>query len=217
MQLPFTQTQFFEVFRQYNEAVWPAQLLLLALGVAAVLIASRSSERRARAVSGILAALWLWMGAIYHLVFFRDINGAAVLFGVLFILQGGLFAWFGLWKSELAFHARSDTRGAAGAALILYALVLYPLLGLLAGHRYPAAPTFGLPCPTTILTLGLLLWTRPPVPRSVLLIPTVWALVGTVAAVRLGVPEDFGLFVAGAIAAPMIFLGNRPMRSVRTA
>jgi len=217
MQLPFTQAQFFDVFRQYNEAVWPAQLLLLALGLAAALLASQSSERAARTVSGILAALWVWMGAIYHLVFFRGINGAAVLFGALFIVQGGLFAWFGFWRSELAFHARGATRGAVGAALILYALVLYPVLGLLAGHRYPATPTFGLPCPTTILTLGLLLWTRPPVPRSLVLIPTFWALVGTVGALRLGVPEDFGLLVAGAIAAPMVFLGNRPTRSVRTA
>jgi hypothetical protein len=217
MQLPFTPTQFFDVFRQYNEAVWPAQLVLLAAGLAVVLLAFHSSERAARVVSGILAFLWLWMGAIYHLLFFRDINAAAVLFGGLFIVQGGLFAWFGLRRSALAFQARGDIRGGVGAALILYALVLYPILGLVAGHRYPAAPTFGLPCPTTILTFGLLLWTQHRVPRSLLVIPTLWAVVGTVGALRLGVPEDFGLLVAGAIAAPMIFLGNRSTRATRAA
>lgn len=29
MQVPFTVEQFFDVFRDYNDAVWPAQLFLL--------------------------------------------------------------------------------------------------------------------------------------------------------------------------------------------
>lgn len=46
-----------------------------------------------------------------------------------------------------------------------------PSLGVAIGHTYPAQPTFGLPCPTTIFTFGLLLWVRPPVPWSLLVIP----------------------------------------------
>ena len=44
MRLPFTTDQFLDVFRAYNDAVWPAQWLLYALGV----IAAVSSARRAR-------------------------------------------------------------------------------------------------------------------------------------------------------------------------
>lgn len=83
--------------------------------------------------------------------------------------------------------------------LLIYAMVLYPAIGWALGHRYPAAPTFGLPCPTTIATLGLLLWTaeRPPVVAVV--IPWLWCLIGTIAAIQLGVAEDLGLPVALAI------------------
>jgi hypothetical protein len=36
MQLPFAVEQFFEVFRDYNEAVWSARLFLLGLALAQV-------------------------------------------------------------------------------------------------------------------------------------------------------------------------------------
>jgi hypothetical protein len=55
------------------------------------------------------------------------------------------------------------------------------------------------PCPTTIFTLGLLLFAAPPVPRIAFLVPLLWAAVGSVAAVSLGVVEDFGLLAAGAV------------------
>jgi len=35
--LPFTESQFFDVFRQYNEAVWPAPVVLTALALSIVL------------------------------------------------------------------------------------------------------------------------------------------------------------------------------------
>jgi hypothetical protein len=82
--------------------------------------------------------------------------------------------------------------------LVAYALVGYPLLGSLAGHRYPQVPTFGVPCPTTIFTLGVLLWHGE---RSwlVLAIPLAWTAIGTVAALQLSVPQDFGLGAAGLV------------------
>jgi hypothetical protein len=80
---------------------------------------------------------------------------------------------------------------------VLYALLICPLLGILAGHRYPATPTFGAPCPTTIFTLGLLFFLRPPFPRAVAVIPLLWAAVGSIAAFELGVVQDFGLLAAG--------------------
>lgn len=36
MKLPFTPEQFFEVFRQYNEAVWPTQLALNLVALIAI-------------------------------------------------------------------------------------------------------------------------------------------------------------------------------------
>jgi hypothetical protein len=71
---------------------------------------------------------------------------------------------------------------------------------LLAGHRYPAFPTFGAPCPTTIFTFGFLCLIELPFGRALLVAPVVWAAIGTVAAISLGVPQDFALPAAAAIA-----------------
>lgn len=38
--------------------------------------------------------------------FFRTINPAAVAFGILFIIQGALFGWFGVLRRQLMFRAR---------------------------------------------------------------------------------------------------------------
>lgn len=89
------------------------------------------------------------------------------------------------------------------------ALVGYPIVGFLVGHRYPAAPTFGVPCPTTIFTLGLLLWSTGPLARRLTVVPVLWAIVGTSAAVNLGMTEDLGLFVAALCAVLFIFAPAR--------
>jgi hypothetical protein len=199
MRVPFTVEQFLEVFRRYNDAVWPAQWVLYALGIAAVVLVFRTTPLAGRAVSGILAALWLWMGVVYHLTFFRAINPAAMIFGTAFIAEAALFAWLGVWRGQFTFRPRHDLAAVVGGLFVLFALVAYPLLGYALGHRYPAAPTFGLPCPTAIFTFGLLLWADAPVPRSVLLVPVLWAVVGTSAAAQLGMREDFGLLVAAVV------------------
>lgn len=192
MSLPFSQAQFIDVFRRYNEAVWPAQigLTLLALGVVLLLFV----PGRGRVVSALLAALWAWMAVAYHFAFFRAINPAATLFGVAFLAGAAAFAW-----SRPRFGWPGAVRGTFGVALIAYALLGYPLLGAALGQEYPAMPTFGLPCPTTLFTAGVLLFLTPPYPRQVLIVPLLWTLIGSQAAVLLGVPQDFGL-IAAAIA-----------------
>ena len=62
MQLPFTTEQFFGVFRDYNSTLWPAQLFLLALAVAAVVLVVWTRRRSSEGVSAIVAFLWAWMG-----------------------------------------------------------------------------------------------------------------------------------------------------------
>ncbi|AHG92603.1 hypothetical protein J421_5068 (plasmid) [Gemmatirosa kalamazoonensis] len=200
MRLPFTTEQFLDVFGQYNETVWPAQWLLVTLAALGIAAALRGRPAASRVVSAVLAILWAWMGLAYHLAFFRAINPVgASLFAAFFVAQAALLAWSGVVRGRLTFRVRHDAAGLAGAALLVYALIVYPLLGSTLGHAYPEAPTFGLPCPTTIYTLGLLLWASPRAPLTVLVIPVLWALVGTSAALQLGMGEDFGLLAGAAI------------------
>jgi len=160
-------------------------------------------------VAAVLALFWAWMGIAYHWAFFARINPAAYLFGALFVVQGILLAAAAA-RGSVAFRFRPQARGRLGLGLIAYAMAVYPLIGPALGHGWPRAPVFGVaPCPTTIFTLGLLLWAER-APRGLVAIPVLWSLVGASAAALLGVWEDLGLIVA---AGAGVWLLARPERA----
>ncbi len=213
MAWPFTVEQFFEVFADYNRAVWPAQvaLNLLAVLAAGLLLAPRPFADRA--IAAILALFWLWMAVAYHFIFFSRINPAAWAFGALFVAGAAGLGWVGVVRGRVRFAVRGRPREGAGAALIVFALLVYPAIGYLLGHPYPVQPTFGLPCPTTIFTLGILLFAQAPVPRSVFAVPLAWSAIGSTAAFELGVLEDLGLLVAGVLGLLGAVFSPAPVRA----
>lgn len=199
MKIPFTAEEFLIVFERYNKTVWPLQVLFFAMAVFAVLSIFRKGQYTTTIAFSFLAFIWIWMGVVYHFVFFSQINKAANIFGVLFITQGFLFLYFGAYRQMIRLEARHDVSGALGIIILLYALILYPVTGLLLGHVYPSAPTFGVPCPTVIFTFGILLFSQYRVPWYMVIIPLLWSLIGLSAAIKLSMPEDFGLVVAGVV------------------
>jgi hypothetical protein len=210
MKIPFTPEQFFGIFAQYNLSVWPMQVLLDLAAVGAVLLLLGARPWKSRVIAGILSVFWLWMAIAYHFIFFTVINPAAWLFGVLFLAGGLWFAWKGAIRDQIPFCLLGGARGWIGGFLIGFALILYPLLGYVAGHHYPAVPTFGLPCPTTIFTLGILLFAAAPRPRSIFAVPLIWAAIGSLAAFQLGVYQDLGLLGAGLIGLGSVFAAPAP-------
>ena len=213
MSLPFSAAQFFEVIERYNETVFPLQIALALLGLTAygAIVARRRDSDRL--ISLILAALWLWSGLVYHYMSFRAINNAATVFAIVFVLGALLFLWAGL-RGRLAFAAESAKKRIAGHVLVAYALMVYPILSAVLGREFPGIPTFGLPCPTTVFTIGLLAFCSTPVPRYVFAVPIAWAFVGGQAAFLLGVYEDLGLLVAGIVA---LWLAFEPRARIRPA
>ena len=202
--IPFTTEQFLEVFESYNESIYPFQWILFVLALAAVALSLKPEVHSNRIVAGLLFALWCWTGVVYHWVFFSRINKAAYLFGVLCVIQAVLFLRVGVFRSQMDFRAQLNVSGVAGSLLILYALAIYPVLNYSFGHPYPQSPTFGVPCPTTIFTFGLLLWLEQGVPRFLVAIPLAWSLVGMTAIFSFGILEDLGLVVAGVIGALLV-------------
>jgi hypothetical protein len=204
MNLPFTSAQFFAVFTAYNEAVWPMQFILVLIAIAMVTAVLRFPERTGRIVSAGLALLWCWLALGYHLAFFWAINPAAPIFAAISLAGAGAFLWLGMFKSYLRFQACMDARKIAGLAVIIFSVAAYPAIGALLGHHYPAAPGFGLPCPTTIFTFGILLMAARPLPRMLLLAPMTWAMIGAFAAFSLGVTQDLSLVIMLGLGAYML-------------
>lgn len=217
MHPPFTPEQFFDVFRRYNDAVWPAQFLLLAIGIVVAAAAyranARSSRRWAQVALALLAGLWLWAGVVYHKTFFAQLTPAGEIFGSLFIAEAGLLV-LSLWLNDAPFSAAPHANTVVGSTLLVYALAVYPALTFVLGHPYPAMPTFGTPCPVTIFTFGIFCLLPASVPRFAMAIPIVWVFIGSSAAISLDVPADAGLLVA-AVAA-VIVMHQRSLHHAQT-
>ena len=189
------------------------QAVLVLLAILAIILSIRKINRSDEIISIILGFFWLWIGIVYHIIFFTSINKAAYFFGALYIIQGLLFLYVGGLRSKLSFKSHPNSHGIVGSLFILYALIIYPGLGYFFGHVYPKNPTFGLPCPTTIFTFGILLWTDKKIPKYVLAIPLIWSIIGFGAAVSLGVREDYGLLIAGLLGSILIIIRDRSRKS----
>jgi len=209
MKTPFTLEQFLEVFKNYNLTVWPMQVVFYLLAIAVIFFSLKKFIYSNPVINIILSFFWLWIGVVYHIIYFSGINKAAYVFGGIFILHGFIFLFYGVFKSKISFHFRYDINNIIGALMILYALIVYPFLGYFLGHRYPYSPTFGLPCPTTIFTFGILLTANRKVPVLVLIIPVIWSVIGFFAAISFGILEDTGLLVSGILAAILILRNNK--------
>jgi hypothetical protein len=137
--LPFTIDQFFGVFAAYNVAIWPVQIAAYVIAAMALWLIFAKRPWAGRVAAGVLALFWLWDGITYHLLFFSKINPAAYIFGAGFILQGVLFFAYGAVSDRLALRLERGWRGALGLALIIYAALVYEVVGHLSGHGWPRA------------------------------------------------------------------------------
>ena len=212
--LPFTPEQFVEVFAAYNRETAPAPLLGYVLGLLALPALWRRDRHAERIAASSIALMWISTGALYHWTYFAEINPIARVFGALFIVQGAALLWFGVFSARLTFRWPSARRGAAGAALILYSMIGYPLAAAAIGHTYPAMPTFGItPCPVTLFTAGMLLLASHP-PRLLWVVPLCWSVVAGSAAFLLRMPQDWPLLATALVAGSGI-IGFRRRRLQR--
>jgi hypothetical protein len=183
--LPFTVGQFLTVFASYNKAIWPVQFLAYLLGAAAFALAFRGGPRSDRTIATILATMWAVTAIGYHLMSFAAINKAAYGFGALFLIEAALLAYAGVYRNRLNFGFHGDLAAWVGVFFVVYAAVLYPLIGIASGHHYPKLPMFGItPCPVTLL----------------------WSLIGGSAAILLQIPQDWLLLASGAITALLLLV-----------
>jgi hypothetical protein len=196
MRLPFTREEFFDLFAAYNGALWPAVATLWVASFFAGLWLLFSRRSRDRWISGLLAVHWAWSAVAYHVAFFTRINPAAWLFAALFFLQAALLLWSGVIRGNLSFSSSRTKWTPVGWFLVVYAL-LYPLINAVEHDSVLRIPTFGLPCPTTIFTAGLLVLAASRL-RALVIIPILWSVIGGSAAILLGITTDYALPVAGA-------------------
>jgi hypothetical protein len=201
------------VFGRGNAAIWPMQLVWYASAVAMVGLALWPVHRSTQIISLLAAAYLTWIGIVFFGVVDSGGVGLAWLWAIVFILEAILFLNAGLVRRDLGFAPRFDHWDLAtvlGAIFIGYALVGYPIMGLLSGHPLSTLPVFGLaPCVTVVFFFGLLLWARPPVPLYLLPLLLAWALNAAPGNLAMGHAADFVLIPVAVITAIVILWRDR--------
>ena len=209
--LPFTHQQFLDVFAAYNAAVWPAQGVAWLAGLATCALMAGGMRASGPIVALVLATGWAWTGIAYHLLQFARINPAAYAFAALFVGQAALFV-LAAWRGELAFAGAQGWRRTLGWALVAYAALLYPLVGIAIGTPPAQLAMFGItPCPLTLFTFGVLLLAAGRLPWWLLVVPVAWSLVGGSAAFLLRVPQDWPLLACVALLPVLLRRPGRPL------
>ncbi len=215
MSLPFTFEQYFTVLARYNLSMWPLHAGAYLLGAGVLVLLWVRSPYADMTVSAVLAFVWIWIGVGYHLVFLREVTPFAYPAGALFVVQGLLFQNEGVLKRRLRFGPPRLPSLLLGAALVLYAMVAYPLIGRLLGQHFPLAPEFGLaPSPTVVFTFGVLLCVRGRLPLYLLVAPVLWAAAAAALAAEFGLWQNLGVPAAALLTIPMLVVRrsakNRP-------
>lgn len=189
----------FQAFSRYNEAIWPVQIAAYALAFVVVFFSVKRLKYSDNVILFVLSLFWLWAGIVCLVGFLAPDFPIFYMLGAMAIFQGLLFLFFS-FKTEIklpSFSFKADFYGITGAIYIVYALILYPLIGLLTGHPLHNYPVFGVaPCPVCIFTLGLLIIARRRFPFVLLVVPLVEAILGIIPTL-LGLYADIGLIIAG--------------------
>lgn len=179
--LMFAPRTWWRLFELHNEALWPAQPLLMLAGLAWLVVVARALQRGDAAAAALrggaaaLAAAWAFVGWAFLLQRYAPINWPAAGFAALFALQSA--ALLALAAGPWLRLNGSAARCRAGLFVIGWALLGHPLLAPAFGRPWSQAEVFGLaPDPTVIATLGLLLCARVQGRAAAGLAGAVWAI-----------------------------------------
>jgi hypothetical protein len=175
--LMFAPRTYYRLIELYNGDVWPAHLVAIAVGLAAIAVTWRREADARRTAHLVLAAAWACVAWGWLHRRLAAIDWSATGFAVAFALEAALLlAVAAMGTPSPATPASRRLR--AGGGLALGAVAAYPLLGLADGRNLASAEVFGLmPNPTAIATLGLLANERPALRWLLFPIPVAWCAI----------------------------------------
>lgn len=202
--------QFLASFGRADTAAWPMQIVWYAAALAMVALALWPPRRwSSPLICALAAAYFAWIGIGYFAWLSPGI-GLSGAWAAVFTLQALLLVVAGVARRDLVIHPRRDLASGLGAVFLAYALIGYPLVGVLGGHALRVVPLFGVsPCATVTFFFGLLLWAAPLAPKYLLLVPLAWALNAAPPNMATGVAADYGMLVAAVITTGLIIWRDR--------
>ncbi len=174
--LMYSPRTYYRLIEQYNQALWPLQLLALLLGFVIILLAVRGPGH-GRLILGALALFWAWVAIAFLWRRYATISTAGSWYAAVFGIQAILLAYAGPLRNSVTISARSAA-GWLGLLLLVVAVAAYPLLVVLTGRSVLQAEAFGMmPDPTALGTIGVLLMATGRWRRRLMVVPVLWCIV----------------------------------------
>ena len=202
--LLFSPRTYHRLFELYNAAIWPLQLLGIAMGLAILVLLTTQRRHRDRIVAGLLAMAWLWVAWAFLYDRYSQINWVAPWIAAAFVLQALLLIALGV-MGRIEFAPAGGKRFAVATALVAMAVIGYPLLAPLFGRPWTTAEVFGIaPDPTAIATLAALAMVGGAVRGLVVAIPLLVCALGALTQRAMGEPEAFVVAGAALVGAALV-------------
>ncbi len=206
--MSFIIQNFFSLVANYNITNFPVQLVYLICGTAATYFLFNRHLEKNLLIGALLAFLWTWVVIVYHVFYFHRLQPGMIIFGMLFILQGIFLFLESFQDKNLIFDFKHNLRSYLAVFFIFYGLFIYPVVSFMLEGSLTAVLSLGLTAPIVILTFGFLMLTNERFSRYLLIIPTLWAVIGSAAVYHHGFYQDIALLIA-AVTANLYLLPNR--------
>jgi hypothetical protein len=172
--LPYSHEVLVALLAQYNADLWPWQVGVYPVGLLMLYLAARPRRGSDRALSGLLAAAWLWTAGVYFLRYLAPLDFAAPIFAGVFAIQGLLLTWSGALRGKLSFGFNGGVANLAGMLLVALTLAAPPLVVLATDRNMAETQSFAItPLTVSLATLGFLLLTRRAVVHLAI-VPLLW-------------------------------------------
>ena len=192
----------------YGKNIFPLQIItVIAAAVIVWLIIKKPGER----TNIITRIYFLLCFASIGIVFFLIHGGLFP--GIQEYVQAGLFitiaALFGadIFSKKIDFKLPEHRSHKIITLLLLFAVFVYPLIGMLAGHYFPGMIIVGThPCPTAAFALVLLAAALPRTNKLLFVLLLIWAIPFPIfiQIPKFGVYEDSIMFLCGIYALVML-------------
>ncbi|MBB3190691.1 DUF6064 family protein [Halomonas cerina] len=181
--LMFSERVYTRLFMLHNQALWPAQLLALALGGLVLFALLHPRPGSSRLVAALLAMAWVFVAWSFLWQRYVPINWGIRYLVPLFVLQALLLIIVGATRRDgLGLPTRWSVSRGLGLVLFTYALVGHPFVAPLVGRGLTGAEIIGLtPDPLAFATLGVAVMASPAGRTWTLAaIPALWCLISGV-------------------------------------
>lgn len=176
--LLFSPRVYYRLLELHNVAVWPAHILTVLFGLAALYVLLVPGRSRDRFVFLALGAICLWVAWSFLWHRYASINWASAYVAPFYALEGLIIISIGAVRGALPFPTDRKIPFLSGLALLTISLVGYPLIAPGFGRPWLAAEVFGIaPDPTATATLSILALSRSRLRWLLMIIPFLWCMI----------------------------------------